>query len=173
MVNRCELPRKNYHLSRHYGVNSFSIFFRAATLQKCGVKIFSVFVCQRCREIWREIFRMLRFPGFECLKRKISPKRHAKNGVNNRQFHINFTLLGRGAEYSWITKITLLRQKLISQKHKSPELTVRKSFKSPVKLMAPTNNSGQFLCCNLYATASKINCPKLRCCNVIVWGLCK
>ena len=28
---------------------------RAATLQKCGVKIFSVFLWQRCREIWREI----------------------------------------------------------------------------------------------------------------------
>ena len=31
------------------------IFIRAATLQKCGVICFSVFLCQRCREIWREI----------------------------------------------------------------------------------------------------------------------
>ena len=41
---------------------------------------------------------MLRFPGFGCLKRKISPKFHAKNGVKNGQFHADFTLLGRGAE---------------------------------------------------------------------------
>ena len=33
------------------------------------VKFFSVFLCQRCREIWREIlvkFSALRFPGFGC-----------------------------------------------------------------------------------------------------------
>ena len=33
------------------------------------VKFFSVFLCQRCREIWREIlvkFSVLRFPGFGC-----------------------------------------------------------------------------------------------------------
>ena len=33
------------------------------------VKFFCVFLCQRCREIWREIlvkFSALRFPGFGC-----------------------------------------------------------------------------------------------------------
>ena len=33
------------------------------------VKFLSVFLCQRCREIWREIlvkFTALRFPGFRC-----------------------------------------------------------------------------------------------------------
>ena len=42
-------------------------YVRAATVQKCGSEIFSVFLCQRCREIWREIlvkFSVLRFPGF-------------------------------------------------------------------------------------------------------------
>ena len=58
------------------------------------VKFFSVFLCQRCREIWREIsvkFSVLRFPGFgfatenftkisrqkRCEKRKISRKFHS------------------------------------------------------------------------------------------------
>ena len=41
---------------------------------------------------------MLLFPRFGCPKRKISPKFHGKNGVKNRKFHANFTLLGRGAE---------------------------------------------------------------------------
>ena len=58
------------------------------------VKFFSVFLCQRCREIWREIlvkFSVLRFPGFgcatenftkssrqkRCAKRKISCKFHS------------------------------------------------------------------------------------------------
>ena len=58
------------------------------------VKNFSVFLCQRCREIWREIlvkFSALRFPGFGCAtenftkisrqkrceKREISPKFHS------------------------------------------------------------------------------------------------
>ena len=38
---------------------------------------------------------MLRFPGFGCPKRKISPKCHAKSGVKNRKSHTYFTLLGR------------------------------------------------------------------------------
>ena len=49
---------------RHHQIPNF----RAATLQKCGLKISSVFLCQRCRVIWREILvkflRVLRFPGF-------------------------------------------------------------------------------------------------------------
>ena len=40
---------------------------------------------------------MLRFPGFGCPRRKISPKFHSKNGVKNGKFHANFTLLWRGA----------------------------------------------------------------------------
>ena len=43
---------------------------RAATLQKCGVKFFSVSLCRRCCEIWRVIFQVLRFPGFGCPNRK-------------------------------------------------------------------------------------------------------
>ena len=69
---------------------------RAAALQcrSAEVKIFSVFLCQKCREIWREIlvkFSVLRFPGFgraaenftkisrqkRCEKRKISHKFHS------------------------------------------------------------------------------------------------
>ena len=53
----------------------------------CGVKIFSVFLCQRCREIWRDILRVLRFPGFGCPNRKTSPNLHAKKGVKNGTFH--------------------------------------------------------------------------------------
>ena len=44
-------------------------FLRAAALQKCGSEIFSVFLCQRCRGIWREIwvkFSVLCFPGCGC-----------------------------------------------------------------------------------------------------------
>ena len=51
------------------------------------VKFFSVFLCQRCREIWHEIlvkFSVLRFPGFGSarenftkISRKISRKFHS------------------------------------------------------------------------------------------------
>ena len=37
--------------------------------RSADVKFFSVFLCQRCREIWREILvkiSALRFPGFGC-----------------------------------------------------------------------------------------------------------
>ena len=67
-------------------------------------EFFSVFLCQRCREIWREmlveIIRVLRFPGFGCLKRKISLQFHATNSVKNGKCRTNFTLLGRGADES-------------------------------------------------------------------------
>ena len=84
---RLQNPKK---LLRHFLRN-----IRAATLQKCGAEVifFSVFLCQRCREIWREIFfaTVLRFPGFgcarenftnmsrqkQCAKRKISGKFHS------------------------------------------------------------------------------------------------
>ena len=74
---------------------------RAATLQKCESDFFSVFLCQRCREIWREIF-WWNFPRYVFqglgVRGKISPKFHVKNGVKNGQFHANFTLLGRSAD---------------------------------------------------------------------------
>ena len=73
-------------------------FSQSRTLQKCEVNFFSVFLCQRCREIWREIFRVLRFPGFEYRKH------HAKNGVKNGKFHANFTLLERGADIFHVLK---------------------------------------------------------------------
>ena len=62
------------------------------------VKIFSVFLCQRCREIWHEIiilvkFSVLRFPGFGCAREKFTKIR-----VKNGKFHPNFTLLRRSAE---------------------------------------------------------------------------
>ena len=41
------------------------------------VKFFSVFLCQRCREIWREIlvkFSVLRFPGFGCATENFTSK---------------------------------------------------------------------------------------------------
>ena len=60
-------------------------WLRIATLQKCGVKFFSVFLCRRWREICSENFAKISkrdvFPGF-------------KNGVNNGILHANFTLLG-------------------------------------------------------------------------------
>ena len=69
------------------------------------VKFFSVFLCQRCREIWHEIWReilgkfsVLRFQGLD-VRVKISPKFHFKNGMKNGKFHANFTLLGRSADY--------------------------------------------------------------------------
>ena len=60
-------------------------------------KYFSVFLCQRCREIWREKFRW----DFACyvfqalgVRRKLSPKCHVKNGAKNGKFHANFTCWG-------------------------------------------------------------------------------
>ena len=48
------------------------------------VKYFSVFLCQRCREIWREIlvkFSEQRFPGFGCATENFTSKlREAKPG---------------------------------------------------------------------------------------------
>ena len=64
------------------------------------VKVFSVFLCQRCREIWREIW--VKFPRyvFQGLGARgtISQKFHAKNAVKSGKFHANFTLLGHSAE---------------------------------------------------------------------------
>ena len=67
------------------------------------VKFFSVFLCRRCREIWREIlvkFSVLRFPGFGCATENFTKMSRQKRGggVKNGKFHANFTLLGRSAE---------------------------------------------------------------------------
>ena len=65
------------------------------------VKIFSVFLCQRCRELWREIlvkFSVLHFPGFGCARENFTPEFHVRNGVKNGKFHANSTLLGRSAD---------------------------------------------------------------------------
>ena len=63
------------------------------------VKIFSVFLCRRCREIWREILGW-KFPRYVFqglgVRGKISLKFHFKNGAKNRKFHANFT--GRSAD---------------------------------------------------------------------------
>ena len=70
-------------------------------------KFFSVFLCQRCREIWREIlvkFSVLCVSGFGCAtenftkisrqkrceKRKISRKFHSAGALNFRNFVSNF-----------------------------------------------------------------------------------
>ena len=65
-----------------------AVFSRAATLQKCGVKFFSVFLCQKCHEIWHEIlvkFSVLHFPGFGCPRENFT-KFQAKNGVKTENF---------------------------------------------------------------------------------------
>ena len=66
-----------YHLSSKDGKGCGVAkrgFEKAFCQSSCPAEVrsefFSVFLCQRCREIWREIFRVTRFPGFGCLKRK-------------------------------------------------------------------------------------------------------
>ena len=61
----------------------FSPFFSAKGVVKFGVKFWWNFPCY--------VFQGLG------VRRKISPKFHVKNGVKNRKFHANFTLLGRSA----------------------------------------------------------------------------
>ena len=101
----CE-PLRPQSIRPYYETDPSSIRSHSVTttLQKCGVKIFSVFLCQRCREIfaWNfgEIVRVPRFPGFGCPKRKIPRKaKRQKNGVTNGKFHTNFTQLGGGADH--------------------------------------------------------------------------
>ena len=53
------------------------------------VKIFSFFLCQRCREIWREIlvkFSALCFPGFGCATENFTKKRCEKR-KSSHKFH--------------------------------------------------------------------------------------
>ena len=52
-----------------------------------------------CRSAEVKIFSVFRyvFQGLG-VRRKISPKFHVKNGVENGKFHANFTLLGRSAD---------------------------------------------------------------------------
>ena len=70
---------------------------RAATLQKCGSEIFSVFLCQRCLVKFGVKFlvkfSVLRFPGFGCATENFS-----KNFTSKTKKKGNFTLLGRSAE---------------------------------------------------------------------------
>ena len=57
------------------------------------VKFFSVFLCQSCREIWREIlvkFSVLRFPRFGCATEnftKISRQKRCEKWKISRKFH--------------------------------------------------------------------------------------
>ena len=57
------------------------------------VKFFSVFLCQRCREFWREIlvkFSALRFPGFGCATEnftKISRQKRCEKRKISRKCH--------------------------------------------------------------------------------------
>ena len=64
------------HLARHAAKKCKSQSICPAEVRKYN--FFSVFLCQGCREIWREIlvkFSVLRFPGFGC----------------DGKFHQNFT----------------------------------------------------------------------------------
>ena len=63
---------------------NFSPFFSAKDVVKFGVKF------------WWNFPRYV-FQGLG-VRRKISPKFHVKNGVQNGKFHANFTLPGRSAE---------------------------------------------------------------------------
>ena len=63
------------------------------------VKFFSVFLCQRCREIWREIFRAAFSRVWVC-DGKFHQNFTSNVGVKNGKFHANFTLPGRSAEKS-------------------------------------------------------------------------
>ena len=53
------------------------------------VKFFSVFLCQRCREIWREIlvkFSALRFPGFGCAAENFTKISRQKTAWKTEKF---------------------------------------------------------------------------------------
>ena len=91
-------------LSHSKGVETlFSHIIRAATLQKCGSESFLRFLCQRCREIWREIlvkFSVLRFPGFGCARENftnISLQKRCEKRKISRKFHS----AGRSADTSY------------------------------------------------------------------------
>ena len=99
---------------RKWGVRSvvvaFGVFSEQLPCRSAEVKNFSVFLCQRCREIWREIlvkFSLLDFPGFGCPRESFA-KIHAKNGVKNGKFHVNLTLrLGHGADVFGAPRISI------------------------------------------------------------------
>ena len=81
--------------------HGFFVAFRNSEQLPCRsaeVKNFSVFLCQRRREIWREIlvkFSVLRFPGFGCATENFTKISHQKRcEKKNRKFHENFTLPG-------------------------------------------------------------------------------
>ena len=72
--------RRLSELSPKTTLERFLGHVRVAALQKRGVKSFSVFLCQKCRDTWREILvkfsacYVFKFPGFGCPNRKISPR---------------------------------------------------------------------------------------------------
>ena len=103
------------------------------------MKFFSVFLCQRCREIWREIlvkFSVLRFPGFGCAREnftKISRQKRCGNG----KFHANFTLLGRSADNMPFAKGTWVNRFKNSLRCQKP--FVLECFLSPITLLKGVN----------------------------------
>ena len=66
---------------------------RQLPCRSAEVKFFSVFLCQRCREIWGEIwvkFSVLRFPGSGCATEnftKISRQKWCEQRKISRKFH--------------------------------------------------------------------------------------
>ena len=83
-----------------YRKTSAPKFSEQLPCRSAEVKFFSVFLCQRCREIRREIlvkFSVLRFPGFGCATEnftKISRQKRCEKRRISRKFHS----AGRGSE---------------------------------------------------------------------------
>ena len=88
-----------YFSMKQWSVSQQAVNSEQLPCRSAEVKNFSVFLCQRCREIWREVlvkFSALRFPGFGCAtenftkasrqkrceKRKISRKFHSAGSLN-------------------------------------------------------------------------------------------
>ena len=72
------------------------------------MKFFSVFLCQRCREIWREIlvkFSVLRFPGFGCTTENFTKSSRQKRCFKTE----NFTQIA----LRWGAALMLLAQKIV------------------------------------------------------------
>ena len=82
-------------------VLAFKPFSEQLPSRSAEVNIFSVFLCQRRREIYYLIlvkFSVLRFPGFGCARENFTKISRQKQGVKNGKFHANVTLLGRSAD---------------------------------------------------------------------------
>ena len=69
------------------------IICQSSSPASAEVNFFSVFLRQRCREIWREIlvnFSVLRFPGFGSAREsfaKISRQKRSEKGEISNKFH--------------------------------------------------------------------------------------